>query len=824
MADEDDFLFDDDLDDLPTNTIEQIEQEALSSTQRSYIPPLRKQAHNASSLHRAAAPHNKNLPWRPPQPTRPLVQQQRYLKESAPPASAPEPPSSDYGFHDDEDVIDLDEPSMVIQPALRPETTRSATGGNGSRVKQRVPDDLETEAAFAAADAELLGSQTFGRWQNAYPAHTAQSAAGTMDVSALQKRIADLEAEQSHLKRSEQQARSEARAKQGEIAIVRSNQDKLTKQYEARISVMQRLHADESAKAKAELELQRKQREKTETDNRFLQHDLAQEADRARKVNGPTRSRTAPTATQKLTPRKSKRQILGDGFDNEEIHVVSPSKSKERTREEMHKIGAKRKRPANDSPATALSFNQPCQPLIQESSEHAVISFEQPASETSVVPDDSRYQYMQLILNHKPHEGHQRTIEALSKYTFPSSPDISLSSIIVDGITATPFPGEPLVLQVCHVLLDMWRRCQEERVFDAFYLILDMLRFALRSELASVKAQIIEEAVPLCTNCLALVPVALGRASSNRTYAASLDRKALDKLAEELEEDEIIEFLHELCDASSLSADRNEVFWTTMDLGVVGILLRKTSPIHHILTTLKMLNASVRPLTFGVIDKDITRQSEFERTTTELLTQLLFQIPDGPKDEAPYTDEELLELRIEVLQVLREICQTDHGSLQLAQHRSAIGRLVRFLDTQVSRLYRVRPAVGLVQPSPTVHDLISRSVNLATRILYHLLKLFEDPTAITQKLSAQTGGYHRFIVSLTRIALREELIFEAGIDAEVSEAAHLILDSFLSPEDGEAVVQAFETPRGTRGTLSQRVGRSGGQSQDDDDTTMGDFG
>jgi hypothetical protein len=66
---------------------------------------------------------------------------------------------------------------------------------------------------------------------------------------------------------------------------------------------------------------------------------------------------------------------------------------------------------------------------------------------------------------------------------------------------------------------------------------------------------------------------------------------------------------------------------------------------------------------------------------------------------------------------------------------------------------------------------------------------------------------------MSRVAFSEQLVFEAGIETEVVEAAHDILDNVLSPEEGEAIVKAVETPRGTRSTTTRRD--PSGESQDD---------
>lgn len=828
---EEDFFSDDDLD-LPNDTLHELEQHAISSTQaqaqapapakhvqapfqpprpRGAVqpPPIRRQAHNASSLNRAGM--NRNPQYRAPTPSlsvRPQQQQHTILKApSAPPPSAPDPPSSDYGL-DDEEVIDLDEPSMVIQPASglahRPLPARDVP----------ADDELEPSTAdvFAAADAELA-SQTFGRWPRAPPVRSQHAQGSSMDVSALQARIAELEAEQARLKHAEQQAREEARQKQGEISIVRSNQEKMTRQYESRISVMQKLHADEAAKQKAELEAQRKEREKMETDNRFLHHDLAQEAGRAKRVNGAAKSRTG---TQMGTPRKSKRTGLGDGFDDDEVRLMSPSRSKDKTRDQTPKVGAKRKRTANDSPVTALSFNQQ-RPLSirHESSEQTAISEGAPV-DVVIVKKDGRYDYMQLILNHRPYEGHARTVESLAKYSFPSDPDKSMSSIFLDKMTyaADDVDERELPLKTSQILLDLWKRCTEDfslETFKPFHLILDMLQFVLRTELAATTSQLLEEAIPLCTRSIEQISIPITRAATNPTFAKEFDRAYVYGLAELIDVDEVLDFLYDICQAATLSSPRIEVFWQRMDHTWVLNLLHKSLPMSQITTMLKILKTSTFSAAFGVITPDNPgQQGKQENQMVERLTNMLFEVPTpwaGDEDEEaepPYTEAEITELRILVLEVFYEMCQSSHGGLLLAKHPRVIGRLVRFLNLQINKLYVV---TSFSDQEDETHTLRTHSINLSVRILYHILSVHGDELDVVPKLRIVLGGYHKFLISMTRVAFSDSLVFERGIEEVVMEAAHGILDYVLGPEEGEMVMSAVETPRGSRpGEIGGAVG------------------
>ena len=150
----------------------------------------------------------------------------------------------------------------------------------------------------------------------------------------------------------------------------------------------------------------------------------------------------------------------------------------------------------------------------------------------------------------------------------------------------------------------------------------------------------------------------------------------------------------------------------------------------------------------------------------------------------------------------------------MAQHRSVIGRLIRFLDGQVNKLYTARPSFGLQSNvGAHLHTLVSKTINMTVRILYHLLRSYDSHIDFLHKIRVVKGGYHKFLVSMTRIAFTDKLIFEDELDEEVVEAAHQILDSVLSPEEGEAVVKAVETPRGTKGTTTQRDSQDADQGE-----------
>jgi hypothetical protein len=123
--------------------------------------------------------------------------------------------------------------------------------------------------------------------------------------------------------------------------------------------------------------------------------------------------------------------------------------------------------------------------------------------------------------------------------------------------------------------------------------------------------------------------------------------------------------------------------------------------------------------------------------------------------------------------------------LALANQRSAIGRLIHFLHDSIDALYS--PATTLT----AIHDLTIQCVNTTMRLLYHLLTTHADKIDVREKLRAVEGGTHMHLIALTRLAFCESVILERGIEPEVSDAAHALLDEFLSPVEGEQLLVMF---------------------------------
>lgn len=149
---------------------------------------------------------------------------------------------------------------------------------------------------------------------------------------------------------------------------MRANQSKLEKENEQRIIALQKLRADEAAKHKIEVEKVRAEQEKIAIEKRFLENDLDQGTEQIKnlqrvvKDGAGKRIRTKPSGNRSpvTTPKKNKSLPYGDGFNDDEIQILSPSKLSIRPKASTPKAAGKRKRKAEEnSPAKPLPLAQP---------------------------------------------------------------------------------------------------------------------------------------------------------------------------------------------------------------------------------------------------------------------------------------------------------------------------------------------------------------------------------------------------------------------------------------------------------------------------------
>lgn len=160
--------------------------------------------------------------------------------------------------------------------------------------------------------------------------------------------------------------RDELNAKAGEIAIVRRKNEAITKDHEREISTLRKTADDKFAQQAKALEAERLTNANERVEREFLQREVDDEASKVRRLERAQKANK--TNGLVTTPKKKKTHVHRDGFDDDELQVISPSKvspSKfhKRTYGSPSKPG-KRKRKLDDSPAGQLEIHMEDAPEV----------------------------------------------------------------------------------------------------------------------------------------------------------------------------------------------------------------------------------------------------------------------------------------------------------------------------------------------------------------------------------------------------------------------------------------------------------------------------
>lgn len=472
--------------------------------------------------------------------------------------------------------------------------------------------------------------------------------------------------------------------------------------------------------------------------------------------------------------------------------MASPSKRREKHKATTPRQAGKRKRNiANDSPIPALQLSEPRErPKAADPAAPAEAKLDI-ALLRNLWKDDARFTLLHRLLSHRSSNGADRVLEALTQHAYPSQPHKKLSSMVYDGLSGPGLSSDVhhLALRICRVFLELWRRCLREKYYAPVHLLLDALHFVLACEPAKTSVEITEQVVPLIVESIKLVAVPVYEAASNEKRKAALFSPAQRAVAAEVDVQDCLELLYLIATScvSSPSADALSRFWQTMPPDFVLLLLRTEQPLPHMLLMLRVLSTSSLHDSLGPIGSDDPREQarlegDLISRLTNLFSEAMTPIHD-PQDPSPTTvpENDIWQLRLMVLDLLTEFSIQEHGSDTLVQHSLCIGRLIKYLNHCITSLY--------TQPlSPTQRHKIA-SINATMKLLHHLATTTGVP--IKSKLGGTLGGDHAYHVSLTRLAFSEAVALEAGIEAQVVDMAHDILDEHMSMEEGDALLQVF---------------------------------
>jgi hypothetical protein len=589
------------------------------------------------------------------------------------------------------------------------------------------------------------------------------------------------------------------------------------------------------AKQKAELEQMRREQEQAQTNVMFLEHD--QQADKSRRPKrnlrdnapGTRRAGTVPSPTG--TPKKKGKSLpwRGDGFDDGEVVMASPTKNRDKAKPATPKQAGKRKRQVtNDSPIAELQLEPRDSPVGFEPPE--------PTDKPDHVPpeqirsEDHRYQVLQRLVNNRSSNGTDRVLEALTQYALPSQPEKKLSSIVHDKLFMCSLrqDAHELAVEICHIFLTLWEQCLQEKYYDPVYLFLDALQYVLASEPCATAVVITERAVPIIMASIDLVAYPIARAFLNERALVDLYSPPQQRINQHIDALDCLDLLDLIATSSATSTEASTRFWQRIHIEHIIILLKRVQPLQQVILVLRILSTSALPTTLGHVaspDSAPESQAEGENTLINQLSNMLSETPGlipppkatitpGPNPTTPtpttsstntrhnpqttdrftypYSTPQILDLRLQILSLLTTFALTSHGSHRLATHRLLIPRLILFLNSLLTALY------ALSSPTSPTHSLTITAIN-ATVKLIAFLKQSNPDIDVRAMMNGVPGGSHVYMVALTRVAFvySEEgeggWVVESGIEKEVCEAAFSLLDEFLTPEEGEGLLRVFSS-------------------------------
>ncbi|KAL8756952.1 MAG: hypothetical protein Q9184_004341 [Pyrenodesmia sp. 2 TL-2023] len=800
-VDEDGGYSDDDLDALPVDTFHKLQHHAIISTQQATgtgHPPVLPAYKPHKGVSGALSGGLKRLSVTG---RRPSLQDE---------LDNPQHPSSDYGELDDE-MLDGEIYDAAEGPGIDPvQASRAANIAYGVNTQRELWREQRHGAPSVSTNSALSRMQVAPPLSNGNDgslsetrepkglANTVSASISNLqpDINDLQTQILELRRERDELAKAKQAAEDAALAKAGEIAIVRANQTKTEKMYESKLQTLQKLRQDEAARQRLEVEQALAEKQKIVIEKGFLQNDIVegnqqikdlqravkakQAASRAARVDN-TEETTLPT-----TPTRNKSVKHADGFNTDEIRPPMPYRSKNNT----PRAGSKRKRKAvKASPVKPLQLSQAHgnpEPVdindspAQQSYMDSVTVLEAPpaaAADPLVTPSDERFMLSQHVMNHRMDLGGKRTFEALSEYAYPSKPDRALSAVFLDKMSplTTRRNIDNFPVAVAQVVIAMWQQCVDEQFWQPARLLLDLTRYILCI-------------TPVTIAPLLVVTLVQVIQSTADVIVLPRIRRQPCKFSAEVNTFDCIELLKTIAIDCSAHDEDTIQFWKCMRFDFVAMILNVVQPLNELHVTLDLLRRSVLKETFAmIVPPNDGKQEPSELNLIDLLSRLLVETLKPLKDENPYDTVDIAKLRLSVLSLIEEMCENKHSSQALASSQHVIGRLVWVMNDELDALYNHQ--YGYKERAELV--------NQATRIVFRLRT--EHPQLINMqeklKIIPGSGGVHKHLIALTRLALSEGVFFEEEIEDDVVECAYEMLEDLSSPEEAEALREAFSTAR-----------------------------
>ncbi|KAJ5653178.1 hypothetical protein N7490_000181 [Penicillium lividum] len=604
------------------------------------------------------------------------------------------------------------------------------------------------------------------------------------NISAASARLEQLEREKEQMRLELIEAKAQVQSKAGEIAIIRSKQVHMAAMHDQQLAALRKAHAEEAAKHRETTEAAMSEGRVLATENIFLQHDLAEEAHHLRNIKSKHRQ---AEARPPVTPKKSRVLPFRDGFDDDEIAVVSPSKSATRSKRATPTVPGKRKRQASLDNAAALQLS-PVGELIMVD---APIDGPEPDYDEGPESGGRDQQVIKCLLNHRMLPGQETDIEALARISFPSEPARPISSMVLDRLAHLDMGS--YVVEYIHTIGPLWQRALTERFYEPVPRFMTLVRYVLKmnditlpkliSPLVSALQDSVEvNAVPR----FRYSPAARGKGRALRSIPTPQS-----DLQPQVDSTEALRLLYHVASELLHVQDALNEFWRNIRHTFILVMLHPSQPLKDIVLIVHLLSTSIRPESFGPLMPSDGEQNDVQRWLVDRLSWMFSEPAQPDEGLEPYTPHDICAMRLEVLLLMESLAfnpaapTREHGSATIAAHPTALARLFRSMHDELDALYSSPPEQGVR----------FALVNGLMRLLFGVMRRHRSSIDMQEKLARVPGSKQKHLVVLTRLAFCDGSVLEAGIDDETVDMAHELLEEWTNPQEADSLADVFPSTR-----------------------------
>ena len=804
--DETDLFDDDDFDNLSEAALRELEHNAILSTQT--------QAEKAALT---------------PQPlqTRPTIpQQSRIAALQAQPNVRPLAPNAAYQryLNEDDDSFELvgddgvatpvEEHNPFPLPRIRPSETaqrehfRQQRYGHSyvgiGRSAAGPQKHLQRPGSLGATHGETSNARTDVSMLDAMSAQS-KPALLENDRDAFQHRVEDLLRDRDELKNELRTAKDTISMQKGEISIIRANFEKEGKVYDRQIGALKKTMEEESSLQMAQVNALKEKNNHLTTRYTFLQQDHQQELQETKTLRQRLKDRpqTEQDTSPTTTPRRGMGSSLRDGFNDDDIMVISPSKSgrsARRSKPPTPTAANKRKRKAGEA--------SPVKPLVLRPSNQSQDEMPPPPQAVqsvsqviSIVRKDKQTErhlkFLQAVLEYRIKQTREPLFEAMAKFAMPSTPSKSFSATLLQNFAQ--LNGDRLPGDLAQLFIDLWCKCMKEHYHKPVALLIEVVTHILDLDLSIIDTGMINLLSSLLQSSITInAEKRFKHSPVNHATYGKIRETPQSALNPDVDGTSCLELMLTIAYTISDDTELHGLFWRLVDPEFVLMMLNAWQPITDISLMLRLLAVSIFPTTFGSICVD-GQQLKVEHWIINRVCALLWETPRVDEGLPPYTRLQLCHLRLEVMDLLTSIGlassptlpddPNQHGSFLLASDAHCVARLVRSLYDEVNAMYTLHPLTA-----PLHGSLINKGVFL----LYHLLHLHSSTITLQEKLSVINGGVHKHRVVLTRLAFSEGLVIDKWVNDETVAMATQMLEDSVTPDEADELIECFPGFKGRR--------------------------